>query len=123
MLQTLTKTQINDNSGVRIGQCIKVLKKSKKIGTVGDFIVISVKTLKKHSNLKIQKKNIFKALIINTKKEHAYKDSCFFKFDSNQIILLNNKNNLIGTRILGIVPKTLRKKNFIKFLTQASYLI
>ena len=120
MIQVLTNLKILDNSGVKKVQCIKVLKK--KQGKIGDYIIISVKKLKK-VNAKIQKKHILKALIINTKKENSYKDASFFKFDQNQIILINNKNTLIGTRILGIIPKILRKKNLIKLLTQSLYLI
>ena len=121
MLQTLSKIQIIDNSGVKLGQCIKVF--GKKDARIGDLILISVKKLKKYAKLKIKKKTIFKALVVNTKKEKQYKDHTYFKYDTNQIILLNNTNTLIGTRILGVLSKNLRTKNFIKFLTQATYLI
>lgn len=121
MIQTLTNLKILDNSGVKKAHCIKILK-NKKMGTIGDYIIISVKALKKF-NLKLQKKQILKALIINTKKEQCYKDASIFKFDQNQIILLKNSNTLLGTRILGIMPKFLRKKNLIKLLTQSLYLI
>jgi large subunit ribosomal protein L14 len=120
MLQKLTKIKVKDNSGLKSIKCIQICKKKKAI--IGNFIISVVQNFKK-SNLKIQKKNIFKALIINTKKECSYKDFCFFKFDFNQAVLLTEKNTLIGTRIFGILTKNLRKKKMIKILTQALYLI
>ena len=39
-----TKLKINDNSGIKIGQCIKVYKS--KVGKIGDIILISVKKLR-----------------------------------------------------------------------------
>ena len=42
------------------------------------------------------------------------KDGNILKFSDNAVVLLNKQNDLIGTRILGSVPRELRKYNFIK---------
>ena len=44
MIQIQSKLKINDNSGIKIGQCIKIYKK--KIGQISDTILISVKKLR-----------------------------------------------------------------------------
>ena len=41
MIQIQTKLSINDNSGIKTGQCIKIYKK--KVGKISDKILISVK--------------------------------------------------------------------------------
>jgi hypothetical protein len=57
MIQPGSSLQISDNSGARIVECIKVLGKSSySSGTLGDFIVVSVKKLKKKGNIKVKKK-------------------------------------------------------------------
>lgn len=57
MLQTLTSIKIIDNSGVKTAQCIRVL--NKKTATIGDFIIITVKSIKKKTT-KIKKKKFLK---------------------------------------------------------------
>ena len=51
MIHIQTKLKIKDNTGVKKGQCIKVLKGS--TASIGDTILISVKSLR----LKVKKKN------------------------------------------------------------------
>ena len=67
MIQIQTKLKINDNSGIKIGQCIKIYKK--KCGQIGDTILISVKKLRlsQKKKIKITKGSLFKAFIIHTK--------------------------------------------------------
>ena len=50
MIQIQSKLFINDNSGINIGQCIKIYKK--KTGIIGDIILISVKKLRLNSKKK-----------------------------------------------------------------------
>jgi ribosomal protein L14 len=44
MINIQTKLNIKDNTGVKIGQCIKVYKKN--TGLIGDTILIAVKNLR-----------------------------------------------------------------------------
>jgi ribosomal protein L14 len=61
MIQKRTQLKINDNSGIKIGQCIKVYKKN--IGNIGDKILISVKKLRLNQKklIKIKKGDLFRA--------------------------------------------------------------
>ena len=67
MIQIQSKLFINDNSGINIGQCIKIYKK--KTGIIGDIILISVKKLRLNSKkkTKIMKSDLLKEIIIYTK--------------------------------------------------------
>jgi len=44
-------------------------------------------------------------------------------FDSNDIVLLNDKYELLGTRIFGPLPLELRKKGQLRLLSLASILV
>ena len=111
MIQVQTLVKISDNSGAKIGQCIKILKGSRsKTANVGDFIILSVKKLKMIK--KIKKKDIVLSLVIRTKKEHLNKDGSFSKFKTNAVTLLNKKKRLIANKIVGPISKNLRKKQF-----------
>lgn len=110
MVQHKTILKIVDNSGVKIAQCIRVLGGYKKrYGYVGDLILISVKSMKsKLYKLKIENKTIFKAVIIQIKTINLNKTGVILKFNNNTVILVDNQNNPLATRIKGFILGTLK---------------
>lgn len=117
MIQQQTVLQVADNSGAKRIKCIKVLKNLKKHrNLLGSEIKISVKELRNKSRLtsKVLKGNVFSAVIIRTKKKKSYKDGSYFSFLENSAVLINNQKKLLGTRIIGPVPKILRKHKILK---------
>lgn len=123
MIHIQTKLKIKDNTGVKKGQCIKIYKR--KTGSIGDTILISVKSLrlKKNKKIKILKGDLLKALIIQTKYSIKNTIGNFIRFDENCIILLNNQNKPIGTRILGPITSEFRKKKNFKILSLSSNIL
>jgi large subunit ribosomal protein L14 len=123
MIHIQTKLKIKDNTGVKIGQCIKIYKK--KTGTIGDVILISVKNLRlnKKKKNKIIKGDLLKALIIQTKYNVKNTINNYIKFDNNSAIILNNQNKLMGTRILGPITSEFKKKKQFKILSLASNIL
>jgi large subunit ribosomal protein L14 len=123
MIYIETKLKIKDNTGVKIGQCIKIYKK--KRGTIGDLILISVKSLRlnKKKKIKINKGDLLKALIIQTKYSVKNTIGNYIKFDNNCAIILNNQNKLMGTRILGPITSEFRKKKQFKILSLSSNIL
>jgi len=68
MIQQETILKVTDNSGAKTVKCLKVLGGFKrKNAYLGDIIVVSIKTTKNFS--KIKQKEIYKALIVRTKKK------------------------------------------------------
>lgn len=123
MIHIQTKLKIKDNTGVKIGQCIKIYKKT--TGTIGDTILISVKSLRlnKKKKNKIIKGDLLKALIIQTKYNIKNTINNYIKFDNNSAIILNNQNKLMGTRILGPITSEFKKKKQFKILSLASNIL
>jgi large subunit ribosomal protein L14 len=124
MIQIQTNLKINDNSGIKLGQCIKIYKKNKK-GTIGDTILVSVKNLKLNpkKKIKIVKGDLFKALIMHTKYSTQSTIGNYIRFDSNCCITLNNQNKLIGTRIFGPITSNFRKFKHLKILSLSSHIL
>ena len=117
MIQQQTILQVADNSGAKKVKCIKVIGGlKKKISFLGDVIRVSVKELRNKSKItsKVRKGEVLKGIIVRTKKNINKKDGVFFSFFENAVVLLNNQNKLLGTRILGPLPKQLRKNKFLK---------
>lgn len=110
MIQSESRLVVADNSGAREALCIRVLGGTgKRYATVGDVIVVTVKSVIPSSDLK--KGAVSKALIIRTKKEIRRKDGSYIRFDDNACVLLNNAGELRGSRVFGPVARELRAVN------------
>ena len=118
MIQQESILKVADNSGAKTVKCIKVLGGFKKrYANLGDIIVISVQQLRNKSKKtsKVLKGGVFRALVVRTKSKYRRKDGLSFLMEENAVVLINKQGNPIGTRILGSMPKVLKKKKFMKF--------
>ena len=117
MIQQESRLTVADNSGAKEVLCIRVLGGSKKrYATVGDKIVVSVKSALPSGEAK--KGTVSKAVVVRTKKEIRRPDGSYIRFDDNAVVLLNNVNEVRGTRIFGPVARELRDK-YMKIVSLA----
>ena len=117
MIQQETRLTVADNSGAKEVLCIRVLGGSKKrYATVGDRIVVSVKSALPSGDAK--KGTVSKAVVVRTTKEIRRPDGSYIRFDDNAVVLLNNLNEVRGTRIFGPVARELRDK-YMKIVSLA----
>ena len=126
MIQQETILKVADNSGAKTVKCIKVLGGFKRrYANLGDIIVVSVQQLrnKSKSTSKVLKGGVFRALVLRTRKKYKRRDGLVFTLEENAVALINKQGNPIGTRILGPIPKVLKKKNFMKFVSLSVGLI
>lgn len=118
-----TKARISDNSGAKTAQCIKVLG-GKKVGKVGDSIIVSIKTVRNHSrSSKVKEGSLHQAIIIRTKKEFRRKDGTSISFDENSITLFKKGGQPLCTRLFGPVLYDLRKVRDFKILSLSSIIL
>ena len=126
MIQPQTILKVADNSGAKTVKCVKILGGfQKRYAKLGDIIVVSVQQLRNKSKKtsKVLKGGVFWALVIRTKTQYKRKDGSFFLLSENSVALINKQGNPVGTRILGPIPKTLKKKKFMKFVSLSVGLI
>jgi len=116
-----TKFIITDNSGVRLARCLRIDKRKTKLNLMGSVIIVSVRSIKSQSKIKIG--NVFRALIIRSKLKLHRLSGQSMLFCENAAVLLNQKNELISTRIFGPVSKELRKKKLLKVLCLATDIV
>ncbi|GAA0188415.1 50S ribosomal protein L14 [Fulvivirga kasyanovii] len=118
MIQQESRLNVADNSGAKEVLCIRVLGGTgKKYASVGDKIVVSVKSALSSSNLK--KGTVSRAVIVRTKKEVRRKDGSYIRFEDNAAVLLTANDEPRGTRIFGPVARELREKQFMKIVSLA----
>jgi large subunit ribosomal protein L14 len=123
MIQQQTTLKVTDNSGAKTVKCIKVLNGFKRrFAVLGDTIIVSVKKLRSKARLssKIKKGEVHKAVIIRTKNRVKKKDGTIIYFNSNAVSLINKQGKPIASRIMGPIPKFLKKRRKIKFITLSS---
>jgi len=118
MIQMQTNLSVADNSGARRVQCIKVLGGShRRYAGIGDVIKVTVKDAIPRG--KVRKGDIFKAVVVRTRKGVRRSDGSAIRFDGNAAVLLNNQMQPIGTRIFGPVTRELRSEHFMKIVSLA----
>lgn len=118
MIQVETKLGVADNSGAKQISCIKVLGGTRRrYASIGDIIVVSVKEAMPHA--KVKKGEIYRAVVVRTKKEIKRPNGSYLSFDKNSAVLLNRNNDPIGTRIFGPIARELRQKRFMKIISLA----
>lgn len=118
MIQEETNLVVADNSGAKKIRCIRILGgHEKRYASVGDLIVVSVKSAIPNGSVK--KGEVSRAVVVRTKKEVRRKDGSYIRFDENAAVLINNQNEPKGTRIFGPVARELREKQFMKIVSLA----
>jgi large subunit ribosomal protein L14 len=110
MIQPESRLIVADNSGAKTALCIRVLGGTgKRYATVGDVIVVTVKSTIPSSDVK--KGTVSKAIIVRTKKEIRRQDGSYIRFDDNACVLLSGSGEIRGSRIFGPVARELRATN------------
>lgn len=118
MIQTQSMLDVADNSGARRVMCIKVLGGShRRYAGIGDIIKVTVKEAIPRG--KVKKGQVMTAVVVRTKHGVRRTDGSIIRFDRNAAVLLNNKQEPIGTRIFGPVTRELRTEKFMKIVSLA----
>ena len=118
MIQQETRLDVADNSGAKEVMCIRVLGGSRRrYARVGDIIIVSIKDAMPRS--KVKKGDVARAVVVRCAKQTMRADGTAIRFDNHAAVLIDKKNELIGTRIFGPVARELRARSFMKIISLA----
>jgi len=138
MIQMQTMVDVCDNTGAKAAMVITVYKGSTarhgkfrlKTAKVGDLVLVTVKKSLPNSDFSggadrkdRSKRRKAKAVVVRTKVPTRRADGSFVRFDSNAVVLVDDKNEPRGTRIFGAVARELREKNFMKIISLAEEVV
>ncbi|MGE4554636.1 MAG: 50S ribosomal protein L14 [Candidatus Paceibacterota bacterium] len=122
MIQPRTLLKVADNSGAKVIRCFRVLKGSKaKWGEIGDIIVASVQVAEPRKEIK--KGDVVKALIVRQRKPFRRKDGSYIVFGENAAVIINERQEPVGNRIFGPLPREIKEKGFEKIAALANELV
>merc|ERR1711939_146728 len=132
MLGLKATMTIIDNSGAMVAECVNVLKATTghSLARVGDEIVVVVKKARPIATglsaaasaaaaNKVRRGDVRRAVVVRTKKEMRRPDGRWIRFDDNAAVLLNNKRELLGTRVNGVVAAELREMGWSRICSLA----
>ncbi len=118
MIQFMSRLNVADNTGAKEVGVIKVLGSSKRrYASIGDIVVVSVKKCQPNSNVK--KGQVFKAVIVRTKKSIRRETGNDISFSENACVIIKDDKTPRGTRIFGPVARELREKGYAKIVSLA----
>ena len=122
MIQQETRLGVCDNSGARQIGCIRVLGGSgRRYARIGDVIVASVKVASPGGQ--VSKKQVVKAVIVRQRQILKRPDGQTIRFDDNAAAIIDDKKELLASRIFGPVPYELREAGFNKIVSLAPEVI
>ena len=118
MIQQESRIKVADNSGAKEVLCIKVLGGTgKRYASIGDKIVATVKHATPSGTVK--KGQVVKAVMVRVRKEVRRDDGSYIRFDDNACVLIDENEQMKGTRVFGPVARELRDNNFMKVVSLA----
>ncbi|MFA5360397.1 MAG: 50S ribosomal protein L14 [Candidatus Paceibacterota bacterium] len=122
MIQPQTILKVIDNSGAKIIRCFKILGGTRRrYAEIGDIIIGSVQVAEPRREIK--KKAVVRAIVLRQKKSFRRKDGSYIRFDENAVVLINDKNEPLGNRIFGPIPREIKEKGHSKIAGLAPELV
>ena len=138
MIQMQTMVDVCDNTGAKAAMVFNVYKGSTsrqgkrrlKHAKIGDIVIVAVKKSLPNSDFSggadrkdRSKRRKARAVVVRMRAPTRRADGSYVRFDSNAVILVDEKNEPRGTRIFGPVARELREKNFMKIISLAEQVV
>ena len=121
MIHRETNLNVADNSGAKSVRAFNLFGGSfRKYSSVGDVILCAVKDA--IPNGKVHKGDKVSCVVVRTKKAIQRADGSTISFDDNAVVIINNDNAPVGTRVFGPIARELREKGvegFMKIISLA----
>ncbi len=127
-----------DNTGAKSAMVVNVYKGSTsrrckgrlKSAKIGDIVLVTVKKSLPNSDFSggsdrkdRSKRRKARAVVVRCTTPTRRPDGSYVRFDSNAVVLVDEKNEPRGTRIFGAVARELREKNFMKIISLAEEVV
>jgi large subunit ribosomal protein L14 len=114
MIFIKTKVKITDNSGGKLGECIKILGSKYGKGFLSDLIVLSVK--KALPNKKVKIHDVRMGVIVRMSRRTLRKNGVSVSFSDNAIVVLDKRDDPQGNRIFGPIASELVISKYNKLI-------
>ncbi len=118
MIRMRSILEIADNTGVKRAAMIGVIGQHGKLwAEVGDVITMNVREATPDAVIK--KGEVVRAVLVRSRAPVRRPDGSTIRFDTNAVVIIDDKKNPRGTRIFGPVARELRERHFTKIVSLA----
>jgi len=121
MLQPGSVLKVADNSGAKALKIITVIG-SKKRAQVGDIVSGSVQGVTSRESV-VSDHEVVRAVVVRTRKEKSRSDGSYVRFDDNACVILDKRENMRGTRVIGPVAMEVREAGFDDIASKAAEVV
>ena len=128
MIQVEQDVDVADNTGAKIAQVIRVLRRSSGRGrfsrpkaALGDRVVVTIK--KALPNGEVKEHEVVRAVVVRTAYPTRRSDGSYVRFDRSAVVIINDEGEPRGTRIFGAVARELREKGYMKIVSLATEVV
>jgi large subunit ribosomal protein L14 len=137
MIQMQTVVDVADNTGAKRAMVFNVYKGSTsrsgkfrlKTARIGDIVLVTVKKSLPNSDFSggsdrkdRAKRRKARAVVVRTRYPTRRADGSYVRFDTNAVVLIDEKDEPRGTRIFGAVARELREK-YMKIISLAEEVV
>ena len=137
MIQMQTVVEVADNTGAKRAMVFNVYKGSTsrsgkfrlKTARIGDIVLVTVKKSLPNSDFSggtdrkdRAKRRKARAVVVRTRYPTRRADGSYVRFDTNAVVLIDEKDEPRGTRIFGAVARELREK-YMKIISLAEEVV
>lgn len=123
MIQPRSIVKIADNTGAKIGRIFKVVGGSRRrYARIGDIVVLSIQTAEPKKAIK--KKDVVEAVVVRQRAPFRRVDGSYVAFDENAVVILEKgKQDPIGARIFGPIPREIADLGYQKIASLAPEIV
>ena len=123
MIQPRSIVTIADNTGAKIGRIFKVLGAAgKRYAQIGERVVLSVQ--KAEPRKAIKKKDVLHAVVVRQRNAIRRADGSYIRFDENAVVIVDKtKNEPIGGRVFGPIPREVAEAGYQKIASLAPEIV
>jgi large subunit ribosomal protein L14 len=121
MVCVQTKMLVTDNFGALYAQCIKILGSAATYARLGDILIVSIKRalpLKK-----VKEHEVRRGVLVREARRSFRGNGMVFNASDNAIVLLDGRNNPLGTRVFGVVAQELRMRKQLRVIVIAEAVV
>ena len=123
MIQPRSIVIIADNTGAKIGRIFKVLGAAgKRYAQIGERVVLSVQ--KAEPRKAIKKKDVLHGVVVRQRNAMRRADGSYIRFDENAVVIVDKtKNEPIGGRVFGPIPREVAEAGYQKIASLAPEIV
>lgn len=114
MVCVQTRMLVTDNFGALYAQCIKILGSAATYARLGDILIVSIKRALPLKKVKVHE--VRRSVLVRCVRRTFRGNGMSFSTMDNAVVLLDGRNNPLGSRVFGVVAQESRTRKQLRVI-------